>query len=484
MSSLNQKILHGFAWEATTKFVVQIASWASTIWVARLLTPIDYGLVGISGIFTGLCVMLAGLGLGRALVNRREITEQQKSNIFWVSIAIALAFYLVIYFFAPFAAQYYESPELVGIIRFSGTMILISPLGIVPRAILARQMQFKKIALLAFWANLLVIALTLSMAFAGCGYWSLVVPTISSEILIIIIAFYYVRFIPRAPRNLTDTVPLIRYGLNIIGAGLVSFLNGSWPVLIAGQLYGTKATGYYQFSNTVARLPMNKIASIFASVAFPVFSRMQDNKKQLKNTFLQMHKYLFIVIAPMFAGMALCAPQFVPILLGNQWLPIIVPVQILCVANILGGSTFLMPVLLDGLGRADVSFKYELLMMFIFPAALLTGTQWGLNGMLLALAMATPIGYVFLVSNVLAALELSANEFIKSLSGPITCSIVMVFAVLTIENYSSTDSIAIILASKILVGLAAYSLLYCLFWPQDISRIWRLIRGRGKVVEA
>jgi O-antigen/teichoic acid export membrane protein len=481
MSSFNQKILHGFAWEAITRLIVQIASWVSTIWVARLLAPEDYGVVAISGIFTGLFLTFSIMGLTNSLINKKDITKSDKANVFWASTATALLVYSLLYLAAPSIALYYKLAELELIIQVAGLMVVISPLSVVPRAILLRDLRFKEVALIAMATNLTVAITTFYLAYNGWGYWSLILSTVGAQIVELMLLFCVARYWPTRPANIKTIWPLYKYGLNILGARLVSYLNGAWPVIFTSNYLGKTPTGHFQMASTLASLPMSKIGEIFFKIAFPAFSHIQDDRLQAKRVFLAMHKYLFMIIAPMFVGIALTAPEFVPLLIGEKWLPVVMPLQIICMANILAGSALIIPRVFEGLGEASASLKYQVVVAIITPAAMLFGVQWGLKGLLIAWALSTPLSYFFLLRKLCALIDLGLSEFFASVA--ITCASVlfMWLAVASIELFlHEVKSLALVLIVKASLGVIAYCLAYFALGREDLSRLGRVVRSRGE----
>lgn len=453
MEDFKSRLVSGFFWEATTRFIVQIVSWVSTIWVARLLTPDDYGLVGISGIFTGLCLTISGLGLTNALVNKSDVTRQEMSNVFWTGMLLAIIFYLVLYFLAPIVANYYGFPELEAIIRVAGIMVLISPLTTVPRAIVLRKMQFKLNALIVMFSNFLVTITALSLAFLGWQYWSLIISTVAGEVFILVAFLIMAKFVPCLPRNVNQTMPLYVYGVNILGARLISYLSHNLPIIILSNFVGKASVGQYQLSNTVAGLPMDKIGQIFSSIAFPSFSRIKNDREMVKNIFLKMNGYLFLIIAPMFVGIAFTAPEFVPLVLGEQWQDAVIPIQIICLANILSGSAMLVPKVFEGIGLPSASMKYESVIVVISPFAMMAGVGWGLNGLLMGWALVIPVGYIYLLNVLFKNLDMNLGEFFNSIKTTFICLVIMIIALLVLDSLiQDFSNVLIVLLLKVTVG--------------------------------
>ena len=479
MSDFSKKVISGFAWEAITKLLMQVVSWVSTIWVARLLTPEDYGLVAISGIFTGLCLTFSVMGLTNALINKEVLHEYDKANVFWASALLAVAVYLLLYFLAPVISYYYETDELTDIIRVAGAMVIISPLSVVPRAILMRELEFKSLALVNMFSALAGTVLTLAFALMGWGYWSLILATVAAQALELVALFCVTIYVPSRPKNIRTLFPMYKYGINILGARLIAYLNVSWPVIMVSSYFGKTPTGHFQMANTLAGLPMTKIGEIFTKIAFPAFSKIQNDIERTKQVFLAMHCYLFMVVAPMFTGIALTASEFIPILIGEKWLEIVLPLQVICVANIFAGSAMIIPRVFEGLGDANSSFKYQLLITIMSPIALFLGSPWGVVGMLIGWAFVMPISYIYLLNVLFKKINLSLREFINSIYATCLSLLIMILAINSIEVITTSSDPGWLLFYKVAIGIASYSLAYFLFGKKELKQLLSLLRSRG-----
>ena len=483
MKNFNQTLINGFAWEASTRLVVQVASWVSTIWVARLLSPEDYGIVAISGIFTGLCLMFSVMGLTNALINKEHIEEHDKANVFWASCANAVVVYGALYFFAPYIAAFYDSPELGSIVRVAGLMVVISPLSAVPRALLMRDLRFKSLALIAMVTNLLLTIMTLWLAFTGWGYWSLILSTVVAQFVELSILSFVAGYIPSLPRKIKTILPLYKYGISVLGARLLGYLNSSWPTIVASSQLGKIPTGHLNMANTLASLPMTKIGEIFSKIAFPAFSRIQSDQEKTKQLFLSMHRYLFMVIAPMFIGIAFVAPVLVPLLIGEKWLPVVMPLQIICFANVITGSGMLIPRVFEGLGNAAASFKYQVLVAVLTPCAMIIGLQWGLNGLLIGWALSGPISYIYLLKVLFRLTDMTAREFFNSVSVTLLCVSVMSLALFLADWFLVEMNLPLLfdLCIKVVVGGLSYCAAYLILGREYVAQIFVLVRNRGIV---
>ena len=421
------------------------------------------------------------MGLTNALVNKKNIFEYDKANVFWAGALLAALVYTFLYIIAPYISAFYEMPELTAIVRVGGLMVVISPLSVVPRAVLMRDLEFKKLALVNLVIGLVGTALALTLAIYGWGYWALILSTVIAQALELVILFSIAAYLPTRPSRLNELVPMFKYGLNILGARLVAVLNKNWPTIVISYHVGKTHTGYFQMANTLAGLPMTKIGEIFTKIAFPAFSVIQDDIERSKQVFLSMHKYLFMVVAPMFVGIALTAEEFIPILVGEKWLDIVVPLQLICLANIFSGSGLLIPHMFEGLGDAKSSFRYELLITFISPIALLVAVPWGFEAMLFAWAVSVPISYTYLLNKLFKSTGMKLGEFLGSISMTGLALLFMIPSILLVDFYMNGIAIELLLALKVVVAIISFALVYLTFGKHEIVKLINIFRTANEV---
>lgn len=480
MDGLRAKILNGFAWEASMKVVSQLASWSSTVIVARLLTPSDYGIVAISGIFVGMSLRLAGMGLGAALINKQDITTKETSNVFWLALLLSFVIYAALYILAPVIAAAYEVYELEDVIQIAGFLIILGAISMVSRALLMRALAFKVTAIVNAVANLVVTISAIIMAYSGFGYWSLIYSTVLGEVLMLVCFWYCAPFTVSLPDPKTSISHFYRYGLNILLSRMLDYLNGQWPIIVAGQALGKVATGYFQMAYTIAALPLTKIGELFYKIVFPSFSRIQHDRIRAGNMFLKIHRYLLFITLPMFLGIYSIADELVIVALGEKWSPIIVPIKILSIVNLFMISAQVLPRVLEGVGNSLANVIFQSICAVIFPIVMFLGVTDGLNSMLLMWLASIPICYCYLLIVASKDLSFSIIDFIKSALPAILAGVCMVFVCLLVGRlFSDNVSVAVILFLKMLFGASSYFIFYYLIRPIDIREFISLVKNRS-----
>jgi O-antigen/teichoic acid export membrane protein len=477
VENFKEKLVNGFAWQASTKLFVQIISWVSTVWVARLLAPEDYGIVAMSGIVTGIFLLLATTGLAAGVVNRVKISKGELDTVFWLSILMGVALYSVILLIADYAARFYEVEELSDVIKVAGLMVLISSAKIIPASLALRRLDYKLISLNELFGGLVRIVVTLSMAIMGYKYWSLIIGTVAAELVMTIIYFIYYRYAPSLVFTIRSIVDLLRFGVILLFSSALLFVSRNIPLFLLSSFTNTAITGHYQMAHTFGSLPSNKVGLLFSNLIFPAMSRIKNDKILAKNTFIQMHTSLLFVTGPMFIGLALVAEPLINVILTPVWLPIVRPFQAVCIIAIFQMSSLFITRAIEGLGDAKVSLKYQIYFIIICGPAMYVGVyNWGLDGMLAGWLATAPIVYIYLLYKIAKKLDIHLFEMLKMYLPLGLCLSLMCLSVLLLQRLVFIDWSHL---QQLILAFTSGSVVFCVsayfFDRQYVIKIKRII---------
>lgn len=486
MKDFKDKLVSGFAWQASTKLVLQVASWSSTIWVARLLTPEDYGLVGMSGMVTSIFLLLATNGIASGIVNRININKLELDTMFWLAIFTGLALYAFLCAIASSAAKFFGDEKLVTLIQISGLVVVISSLKVVPFTIAMRNLDYKLISITTMIGGFVGIFCTLMLALLGFGYWSLVIGTLVSELTTTVVYFYNSKFIPRLTLVIPQVIDILRFGTTLLGGRVLFSVASNIPIFLLSTFSTTKITGHYQMAYTLGSMPTQKVGTLFSNLIFPAMSRVQDNRLLAKKTFLQMHSSLFFVTGPLFLGLALLSDPLIDVVLTEAWSPIAFPFKVICLISLFSLSSIFITRALEGLGRANVALIYQALSILVCGSSMLCGiVYYGLNGMLVAWVLSTPIVYLYLLSNISKILDISSAELLKTFLPLIICLLALGITVYAILVYLIPDSSSVVkLIVAPILGAVVFVLSALIFAREYVNTVSSIfLKGYSKAKE-
>ena len=468
------RIARGFAWEGLSKLAVQVFSWVSTVWVARLLSPDDYGLVATSGLFTGAMSILMDFGLGAGVVTSKSITDRQSTQCFWLNVAMGTGLWAILFFAAPFIAAAYQLPPLTSILRVAGLGLIIGAWRNIPYGVQLRALNYRYRALVEMAGQFVQGALVITLAIGKFGAWSLVIGYLVAQTLMTI-AFHVKGPKIGAPVfSIVGIEEIMHFGVRITGARALGFAVSSSDMMMITSLLGARAAGVYTVAFNLASAPLDKIGAIFNRVAYPAVARMNDDAEKSKRFLFQLHFALLAVASPALVGAALVAPDLVAVLLTSKWSAAIPVLEIVCIANIVRLSGMLMPVILEARGRAGLVLRFQIVSALLMPLGFAVGSHWGLTGMTYVWLLVYPIIYTWLLHLVMKELGMRIRDLFRSVIPVLFSNVVMAVAVFAIRRITENDDHLARLGISIGTGVAAYAACMALVVPKSF---WNEVRS-------
>jgi O-antigen/teichoic acid export membrane protein len=292
---------------------------ASTMVLARLLTPQDFGLLAMVTVIMGFLRIFSDAGLSTATVQREGITHAQVSNLFWINVAVSGAMSLIVAGCAPLIAWFYREPQLVGITLALSASFLLGGLTVQHRALLNRQMRFKAIAVIQIMALVVGALVGIVMAWLKCGYWSLVGFQITTLVVTLLMTWSASRWRPHWPRRNSGTRPLLHFGMNLSASSFIYSVTRGMDGLLVGRVFGADAVGLYSRAAALLLRPLETFTVPINAVFVPTLSRLQDQPERYRRTFLKAYEAIAL-IGFLFTGLffALARPLTL-VVLGPKW---------------------------------------------------------------------------------------------------------------------------------------------------------------------
>src|SRR5271156_2594238 len=298
------------------QFLIQSVA---TVVLARLLTPADFGLVAMVSTVTGLGQAFADLGLSEATIQRKEISHDQVSALFWINVMIGLGLMLVTVTLAPLLARFYREPRLVNITLLVSLTFLIGGLRVQPDAILKRQMRFSSLAIRDVASSALAVPVAITMAWRGAGYWALVVLPLTLNFTQMALSWLMIKWRPGLPRRDAHVGSMIAFGGNVAASYFIITVSRSADNVLIGRYIGSGPLGLYSRAYNLLMLPVRQLSAPAASVAVPAFSRTQGDAERFARYYLRAVNLLMWISAPIFGFLFVAAMPVIILMLGSQW---------------------------------------------------------------------------------------------------------------------------------------------------------------------
>jgi len=476
-AKLDRSFAHGIAWQGSLKWLVQLVTWSTTIVVARILTPADYGLLAMGAVLLAFVALLSESGLGATIVTVRDVTAEQIAQINGAAVLLGIASFTAACLAAYPVGWFYHSVALPPVIIAMSLTLIISAFRVVPGALLQRDLRFPRLAVLDAGQGLLQALTTVVFAMLGFRYWSLVLSALLGT------AVGTAATVVARPSSLKrprwkSLRPLLPFTGNLLLARLFWYSYQNSDFIVAGKRLGSQALGAYSYAWTLASMPVDKISALVSSVTPPIFAAVQHDIPALRRYFLTVTEGLAVVAFPLTLGLALVARDFVPVVFGDHWLFMIGPLQILAayatIRTIAPTVSQILPL------TGDIRFLMYMNMVggFVLPTAFYIGSRWGTIGIATAWTIAHPLAVYFpLSARAFRRLNLPIKDYVRALWPAVSGCLLMAGAVVLVRAIVPlTASRVLLLGLEILAGAAAYSASLMLFHRNRVTcflAIWR-----------
>ncbi len=433
--ALDRELIHGIAWTGAARWLTQILSWASTFVVARLLTQVDYGLVGMATLFLGAAQLVNEFGIGTAVVQLQDLDEEDRAGLGGFSITLGLLFFLLCVVAAHWVAAFFGQPAVRDVTIVMGTTFAIGGFKVLPSGLLSRELQFARLARIDAASALLQTVVTLATAIAGFRYWSLVAGSVTGMLLLTGMTMWarpHRVAWPRSPRRLMSALTL---GWQVTVSRVMWYVYSNADFGVVGRILGPGPLGAYSLGWQVASVPVEKITAVVARVTQPVMSAVQKDAAALRRYVCGLTEGLALLAFPASAGMALVARNFVLVALGPKWAAAIVPLQLLCLYAGFRSITVIIPQVLVAIGEARQNMWVSVLMAVVLPVLFVLGTRWGTGGVAAVWVVVYPlIAIPSMIVFTLRRLDLRAGDYLRALWPALSSTLVMSLLVLAVER--------------------------------------------------
>lgn len=457
MTSAREQVLSGLKWTAGGKFGAQLITWAITLIVMRLLAPEDYGLLAMATVFVAFMSLLSEAGLGPALIQKSNLDDASVRSVFAIVIIANIGLLLLLNLLAPFIASFFDEERLILILRVLSLGFLLKIFSTLPSVQLYRQLRFKSLSLINFTTTIVGSVVTLLLAFIRPDVWALILGNLFASVLSAIAMNIVAPFYLRPRFSLTGMRDLLSFGKSITLARLLWFSFNQADAVIVGKLLGKEILGFYSVAMQLASLPVQRISSVINQVAFPVFSRIQDDSEQFRSFVLKASRLLSLAAFPVLWGISSVADEIVMLFLGQKWESAILPLQLLALMMPFRMLSNFFPSATDAAGHPEVALVNTYYAVCVIPAALLIGAvYWGLIGVVMAWVLTSPTLAIYAIHRSLRIMNLSLRHFFRS-AMPAMSSAASMYLLVWITSSLLADSVDLWVKLMLMITTGALS---------------------------
>lgn len=431
---MKDRVAKSVFWIVWSRGGLQVLSFLSTLVVARLLQPADYGLMAMAGIWTATIVLIVEMGLGAAIVQFRDLNERELNACFWSTMAVAGGGYLGLFIAAPWIAHWFETQALTDVLRVAGLTLPLGAVRLVPENLLRKELALDKISKAEIASVAISIPITLVMAWAGFGVWALVASALMMQGVRSAITFWFLPWHPGFRIGSARFFELMHFSGAILGTRFCVGLYQQADVLVLGKLSGEAVVGIFSMAKQLALLPVEKISVMINEVVTPVMAELQANQTAMRAAFLRGIRLVACITVPLSLGISLVAEDLVWVTLTEKWLPAVPLLQILCIYAMLRSGDVLFAPVLRARYRVTFLLRYAIALVLIMPLAFWAGAfSLGATGVALAWVCMYPFIMFWMAHTTLHELDLAWNTLWLQVRLPLGASVVMAGVVLAIQ---------------------------------------------------
>ncbi len=471
---IRRRTLEGIGWSGAQQAMQQGLRFAFTILLVRLLTPADFGQVGMVLVFAGFAQLFSELGLGAAVVQRRELRPEHLDSVFWANIVAGAALTVLFAALAGPIAAFYELPSLRPLTLVVSLNFVIGSFRVVQYSLLQRAMAFRKLALVETTAVLLSGGLAVGLALAGYGIWSLVAQLLALSLCAAVLLWVVGDWRPSFSFRFRALRELFAFSINLLGFSLLDYGVTRASYLLIGKFIGAPALGIYSRADQLMLMPVTQVAGVISRVMFPALSAIQDQRERVKQIYLRAIRTISLLTFPLMLGLLVTARPFVLVVMGEQWAEVVPLLQIFCLAGLTMSVGTTVGWIYTSQGRTDIMMRWGLLAGAVRIIAITIGLRWGIIGVAAAWVAS---GYLILWypswSIAGRLINLRFPEMVRTLAGNFFCALGMAAAVFLLGlAVPQSWPLWLLLGVQVTAGAVIYIVLALLFR----LRTWRELR--------
>ena len=389
-------------WTALQKYSTMFIHFISGIILARLLTPYDYGCIGMLSIFMVLAEAFIDGGFGSALIQKKCPTQQDYSTIFFWNLGMAVVMYAILFFTAPAISRFYNIPLLCDVLRVQGVILFIYAFNIIQKNQLRKKLNFKLLSIVTISTSLIALGITIYMAYKGYGVWALVAQHIITSAIPALVFWFYVKWRPVWTFSWTSFKELFSFGFYMFLTNLLNNFGAQIQGLLIGKFYNPSTMGYYSKAHGLERLASTSISSVMTQVTYPLYAEAQDNKKQLANMIRRLTMTLSYLTFPLMFILLLCAKPLFVLLYSERWLQSVPYFQVLCIAGLALCLQSINTQSIAAVGKSRPMFFWTVIKRVVGVGFMIVGLIFfGMKGLLVGVVLNSWFTYfinIYLVS--------------------------------------------------------------------------------------
>ncbi len=445
----------GIFWSAVSRITIHVFQIITLIVLARLLEPAEFGLITSSVVVIGFLNIFKDLGIAAAIIQRKEVSDEFLSSIYWVVLSVGILMNILLYFSAHGIAEFYNAEELTNILKVLSFTFPITSATIMHQTLLEKDLKFKQIAFYETFAVIVGSVSAIVLAFMGFGVWSLVIQSLANAATLSMILWLKSSFKPKFLFSFTEVKSIYNFSANLSGFNIVNYFVRNADYVLIQKYLGQEQLGYYNIAYRMMLYPLQNITAVFSRVMFPFYSKLQGDNPKIREMYIKLVNNIAMISFPLMLWITATSDVLIKALLGGKWLVTIPILIILAPIGMIQSVYTPAGTIFKAKGRTDIWFLWGLVTGVIFVTAFVIGLRWGIFGVALGYLIANLITIYPGLVIPLKLIDLPVGEFVASFGKTFIISICMfiliyLIKILLIKQLTSIELFIILIVSALL----------------------------------
>jgi O-antigen/teichoic acid export membrane protein len=462
MSELKKLTVSGAKWVMAVTLIQRVMSFGTTIILARILEPADFGLFALAFVMIEGLNVLKSLGVDSALVRMKGDIQKAANTAFFLIPTTGFILFIILFFLAPIGARFLGNPFIGNIVRALGIIFVVSCFGKVPQTILYRDMKFNYRSIAELSAKTVYIIVVIVLALNKFGVWSLVAAYILQNIIQVSLEWYFSGWRPSFEFDKEIAWEMLNFGKFLLGSSIIVFIFTNSDNFLIGKLLGVTMLGYYAFARAISNYLNEYIFSRLGVIMLPAYSKIQDDDGYIRNVVVKVLKYIGMLSIPFCCFLLLFSSELLYVFFGNKWLPASNVLKVLTFVGLLNSAdAALWPIFLAK-GQSKTDFKLNVLQVGVFLLIVIPLTiKFSMMGTGFALLISSTLSFLVGILRLNKLIGLSFLAIYNSFHNSIMASLLMLIVGVFLKMYLVNINVYLGLVSKILLsGFVYVSIIY------------------------
>lgn len=482
-TGLSEQVKAGVVWTVGARFAAQGIAFFTTAILAHRIAPSAYGLVGMAQLILGLVGMLRDLGLGTAIVQKRDISPVAVATLFWLSAGSGLFATGLCCIGSPIAARFFRQPSVAPILIVMSASLVIGNIGSIPSALIQRAMAFRSLALidLLCGAGSLLLALVLVRLFPATA-WTLVAVSVGLTVFNTTTSFLFARYVPILRFSWREARGLVRFGAYLSGSTIITYFTRNSDNILIGRYLGPTPLSYYQFAYNLMLYPLYMVSHVLSRVMFPALCVVQDQNDYVRRAYLRMCACISLITFPMMAGLWVVRREFTLVVLGPKWLSVAPLIGILAPIGLMQSILVTVGMIYMSKGKSDQLFRWSTTFGVLYIASFIVGLRWGVEGVASCYAIACLLLTIPTIQIPARLIDMKISELAKTLLPQFLVSCGMILTVWMVRSlclglhFAPLSTLVLCVSS----GVFVYGSVMLILRPPSVQYVLNLLSTRRK----